>query len=127
MPKCDFNKVARQLYLNRTLPWVLYCKFFLRTPFSWEHLWTTASEISAKVMKNYCLKTTPAFFTWRLTFSYFHVCLSWQKILTNVFCPLAEKKTNFGKKLGAAQKTAKIPWWLLHHAIYIYIYIFDNP
>ena len=27
MPKCDFNKVALQLYWNRTSPWVFSCKF----------------------------------------------------------------------------------------------------
>ena len=27
MPKCDFTKVALQLYLNRTLTWVFSCKF----------------------------------------------------------------------------------------------------
>ena len=27
MPKCDFNKVALQLYWNHTLSWVLSCKF----------------------------------------------------------------------------------------------------
>ena len=40
MPKCDSNKVAKELYWNRTLAWVFSCKFaayfleqlFLRTP-----------------------------------------------------------------------------------------------
>ena len=27
MPKCDFNKVALQRYLNRTSAWVFSCKF----------------------------------------------------------------------------------------------------
>ena len=27
MPKCDYNKVALQLYCNRTLAWVFSCKF----------------------------------------------------------------------------------------------------
>ena len=27
MPKCDFNKVALQLYRNHTLEWVFSCKF----------------------------------------------------------------------------------------------------
>ena len=27
MPKCDFNKVALQLYWNRTSPWLFSCKF----------------------------------------------------------------------------------------------------
>ena len=36
MPKCNFNKIAKQLYRNHTLAWVFYCKlvsFFFRTPF----------------------------------------------------------------------------------------------
>ena len=27
MPKCDFDKVAKQLYCNHTSAWVLFCKF----------------------------------------------------------------------------------------------------
>ena len=27
MPKCDFNKIVKQLYWNHTSAWVLYCKF----------------------------------------------------------------------------------------------------
>ena len=27
IPKCDFNKVAKQLYWNRTSIWVFFCKF----------------------------------------------------------------------------------------------------
>ena len=35
MPKCDFKKVALQLYWNRTLAWVISYKFaaYFRTPF----------------------------------------------------------------------------------------------
>ena len=35
MPKCDFNKVAKRLYWNRTSAWVFSCKFayIFRTPF----------------------------------------------------------------------------------------------
>ena len=41
MPKCDFNKVAKQLYWNRTLAWVFSCKFasYFQNSFSEEHLW----------------------------------------------------------------------------------------
>ena len=36
MPKCDFNKVALQLYSNRISVWVFSCRFLhiFRTPFS---------------------------------------------------------------------------------------------
>ena len=45
MLKCDFNKVAKQLYLNHTLGWVFSCIFagYFQITFSWEHLWVAAS------------------------------------------------------------------------------------
>ena len=38
MPKCDFNKVALQLYGNRTLAWVFSCEFptYFQNTFSQE-------------------------------------------------------------------------------------------
>ena len=41
MPKCDFNKVALQVYWNRTSAWVFSCKFnaYFQNIFSYEHLW----------------------------------------------------------------------------------------
>ena len=48
MPKCDCNKVAMQLYCNRTLVWVFSCKFaaYFQNAFSQEHLWAVASADS---------------------------------------------------------------------------------
>ena len=45
MPKCDFNKVAKQLYLNRTSTCVFSYKFaaYFQTTFCMEHLWVTVS------------------------------------------------------------------------------------
>ena len=45
MPKCDFNKVALQLYWNHTLAWVYCCTFaaYFQNTFSQEHLWTATS------------------------------------------------------------------------------------
>ena len=45
MPKCDFNKVALQLYWNCTSAWVFSCKYaaYFQNTFSQEHLWRTAS------------------------------------------------------------------------------------
>ena len=46
MPKCDFNKVAMELYRNRTsATWVFSCKFtaYFQNIFSQEHLWVAAS------------------------------------------------------------------------------------
>ena len=45
MPKCDFNKVALQLYWNHTSAWVFSCKFaaYFQNNFSQEHLWVAAS------------------------------------------------------------------------------------
>ena len=44
MPKCDFNKIALQLYWNRTSAWMFSCKFatYFQSTSSFEHLWTTA-------------------------------------------------------------------------------------
>ena len=61
MPKCNFNKVALQLYWNHTLAWVFSCKFaaYLQNTFSYEHLWIAASEqkidtsINIIVIKNF--------------------------------------------------------------------------
>ena len=46
MLKCDFNKVAKQLYWNRTSAWVFSCKFaaYFQNTFSQEHLWVAAFE-----------------------------------------------------------------------------------
>ena len=43
---CDFNKIASQLYWNRTSAWVFPCKFaeYFQNTFSYEHLWMAASE-----------------------------------------------------------------------------------
>ena len=43
MPKCDFNRVAKQLYWNRTSAWVFSCKFaaYFQNNFSSEQLWKT--------------------------------------------------------------------------------------
>ena len=48
MPKCDFNKVAKQLYWNHTLACVFSCKFaaYFKNTFSKEHLLGAASIIS---------------------------------------------------------------------------------
>ena len=45
MPKCDFNKFAKQLYWNHTSAWVFSCKFdaYFQNSFFTEHLRTTAS------------------------------------------------------------------------------------
>ena len=45
MPKCDFNKVALQLYRNRTLARVFSCKFaaYFQNTFFKERLWMAAS------------------------------------------------------------------------------------
>ena len=46
MPKCDFIKVALQLYWNRTSAWVFSSKFvaYFQNSFSLEHLWMAASQ-----------------------------------------------------------------------------------
>ena len=53
IPKCDFNKVAKQLCWNHTSAWVFSCKFpkHFRNMFSSEHLWTAASDRCFKLLK----------------------------------------------------------------------------
>ena len=62
MSKCDFNKVAKQLYWNQTSAWMFSCKFaaYFQDIFSQEHLWmavsgwsTFANFVSSKaILKN---------------------------------------------------------------------------
>ena len=51
MPKCDFNKVALQLYLNRTSAWVFSCKFaaYFQNVCSWQHLSVSASGFTENI------------------------------------------------------------------------------
>ena len=60
MPKCDFNKVALQLYLNHTSAWVFSWKFaaYFRNIFSYEHFWVTASEYGRLYEASFTLKTS---------------------------------------------------------------------
>ena len=46
MPKCDFSKIAKQLYWNLTSAWVFSCKFaaYFQNTFVWDHLWVATSE-----------------------------------------------------------------------------------
>ena len=50
MQKYDFNKVALQLYWNRTSAWLLSCKFaaFFQNTFSYKHVLVAASVSSVK-------------------------------------------------------------------------------
>ena len=45
--KCNFNKVAKQLYWNHTSAWVFSCKFaaYFQKTSTQEHLWRAASEV----------------------------------------------------------------------------------
>ena len=47
MPKCDFNKVAKQLYWNHTSAWLFSCKIspYFQNNFSEEYLWVPASVL----------------------------------------------------------------------------------
>ena len=65
MPKCDFNKLALQLYWNRTLAWVFSCKFaaYFQNTFSQELLWMAASGLLIYILcpggnKKTCIKWT---------------------------------------------------------------------
>ena len=49
MAKCNFNKVAKQLYWNHTLAWVFSWKFaaYFQNIFSQEQLWRDAFDITS--------------------------------------------------------------------------------
>ena len=53
MPKCDFNKVAKQLYWNHTSAWVLSCKFaaYFQNTLSEEHLWKATSRVKVNLFQ----------------------------------------------------------------------------
>ena len=48
MLKCDFNKVALQIYQNHASVWVFSCKFaaYFQNTFSEEHPWAAASAVT---------------------------------------------------------------------------------
>ena len=57
MPKCDFNKVVKQLYLNHTSAWVFSCKF--AEHLLQKHLWTTTSVnkmANSETAAHWCFK-----------------------------------------------------------------------
>ena len=66
MPKCDFNKFAKQLYRNHTSAWVFSCKFaaYFQKPFSrntswWLLLKLHANDVdipSSKLLHSYLTK-----------------------------------------------------------------------
>ena len=47
MSKYNFNKVAKQIYCNRTSAWVFSWKFdaYFQDTFTKEHLWVAASAM----------------------------------------------------------------------------------
>ena len=60
MPKCDFNKVTKQLYWSHISPWVFSCKFgtYFRNIFFLEHLWRVASAcLKNSILLQYRIKT----------------------------------------------------------------------
>ena len=54
MPKCNFNKVAKQLYWNHTSAWVFSCNFatYFQNTFPWEHFWVTASLLYQHILSD---------------------------------------------------------------------------
>ena len=58
MPKCNFNKVALQLYWNPTLAWVFSCKFaaYFQNTFLWEKLWRVATDFTRHSQRSILLR-----------------------------------------------------------------------
>ena len=67
MPKYDFNKVAKQLYLNRTSTWVFSCTFaaYFQNTLSQEHLWMAASDT-----RRLCVDATYLFLNFNFILAY---------------------------------------------------------
>ena len=53
IPKCGFNKVAKQLYWNHALGWVFSCNLaaYFHNVFSQKHLWRTVSAMLLTSLK----------------------------------------------------------------------------
>ena len=69
IPKCDFNKVEKQLFRNHSSKWVFSCKFaaYFQSIFSWEHLWMAASKsLMIYINRLYCLSTDPSFLLYQV-------------------------------------------------------------
>ena len=54
--------IKLQLYWNRTSAWVFSCQFaaYFQNTFSWEHLWTTASDVTQCI-----LSLSPCWYEWK--------------------------------------------------------------
>ena len=52
MSKCDFNKVALQLYWNHNSAWVFSDKFaaYFQNTFLYEQIWTAASAVMQNIL-----------------------------------------------------------------------------
>ena len=81
IPKCDFNKVAFQLYWSRTLAWVFACKFavYFRTPFTKNNSGQLFLNIFSNGKNLTFLKGTNIFSNnlWQFTLKYLPV---WRRI-----------------------------------------------
>ena len=53
MPKCDFNKVAKQLYWNHISAWAFFCTHaaYSQNTCTQKNLWRTASETKLAKLK----------------------------------------------------------------------------
>ena len=77
MSKCDFNKVAKQLYWNHTSAWVFSCKFaaYLQSTFSKEHLWVVASVLISNCLIQETINTL-------LKLQYYDIIINLNEVLT---------------------------------------------
>ena len=112
MPKCDFNKVVKQLYWNHISAWLFSCKFaaYFQNVFSSEHLWSAASgSISWRLKqwkKKSCKQPFPIFdksslfnfciflYTLYILSSVYYIIFLQEEILLSV-TKLLQKDTNF--------------------------------
>ena len=82
--KCDLNKIAKQLYWNRTSAWVFSCKFalYFQSNLSQEHLWVPACENKLELL--YLLVSWKCYSTmsFRSLIENFYKKWQWKNLIT---------------------------------------------
>ena len=93
MPKCDFNKVAKQLYWNRTSAWVFSRKFaaYFQNTFYWEQFWTAAFDAKMFQFKACYLKSLSFTIWFWLYCQHERKIRQWQSIIIGVFTTIVDE------------------------------------
>ena len=105
-PKCDSNKVALQLYWNRTLAWVFCCKFaaYIQNTFSQEHLSRAACYVSyTMITYPFCSNSSKKIFFSTmfsaLQYSFLHYEFSWWFLVYFIWTENEIKKGKYSNEI----------------------------